>query len=131
MKEKIFNFLTLWITLSVLFFVIVYITNVIDVVTLGGLFAGSFFVGFITYLGLCVLGKVVQGPILSSREGFKIIRLLESWLCMAAFCHEAVLMTTRAFPGWTYEITPMSVFVVLVVLPFLSIYIDQIISREG
>lgn len=130
MKEKFFNFLTLWVTLSTLFFIINYATNVINVVTLGGLFAGSFLVGFIIYLGLCAREKVAKGTVFS-KEDFNVTRLLEAWLCMAAFCHEAVLMTTRAFPGWTYDLTPFSLVFVLVVLPFISVYIDQIISKEG
>jgi len=131
MKQKLFDFLTLWVTLSVLFFIIVYATNVINVVTLGGLFAGSFLVGFIIYLGLCVRTKVAKGTVIAFSGDFSFIRLMEAWLCMAAFCHEAVLMTTRAFPGWTYDLTPVSAIFVLVVLPFLSVYIDQIISKEG
>lgn len=131
MKQKLFYFLTLWVTLSVLFFIINYATNIIDVVTLGGLFAGSFIVGFIIYLGLVVRGKVVKGLVLTAKDGLNITNILEAWLCMAAFCHEAVLMTTRALPGWTYEMTIPSILFVLVALPFASMYIDEILSKEG
>ncbi|MCQ2359027.1 MAG: hypothetical protein MJ055_03065 [Phascolarctobacterium sp.] len=131
MKQKLFNFLTLWVTLSVLFFIINYATNIIDVVTLGGLFAGSFIVGFIIYSGLAVRNKVVKGPVLTTKDGINITHVLEAWLTMAAFCHESVLMTTRALPGWTYEMTIPSILFVLVALPCISIYIDEIISKEG
>lgn len=131
MKQKLFNFVTLWVTLSVLFFIVNYPTHIIDVVTLGGMFAGSFIVGFIIYLGLVVRGKVVKGPVLTAKDGFNVINILEAWLCMAAFCHEAVLMTTRILPGWTYEMTIPSILFVLVALPFASVYIEEILSKEG
>ena len=42
LKEKMYDFATLWLTASVLFFIIEYVTNMLQVVTLGGLVAGSF-----------------------------------------------------------------------------------------
>ena len=124
MKEKIYDFLLLWVTISSLFFIIAYATKFIDVVTLGGLFAGSFIVGLFIYVGLLLRRLVVGGPV---REGANVnlIRLGESWLCMAAFCHEAVLMTTRILPGWTYDINLANMLFNLLIFPLFLTFLDE------
>ena len=45
-----YNLFTQWITLSVMFFLANYVFNFIEVVTLGGLVAGSFIIGAWTVL---------------------------------------------------------------------------------
>ena len=45
-----YNLFTQWITLSVIFFLVNYAFNFIEVVTLGGLVAGSFIIGAWTVL---------------------------------------------------------------------------------
>lgn len=52
LKEKMYNLATLWLTLSVLFFLVEYLTGWLEVVTLGGLVAGAFIEGFFVLLGL-------------------------------------------------------------------------------
>ena len=51
MKERFYNWATMWLTLSVLFFLVEYGTNWLEVVTLGGLVAGAFIEGFIVNMG--------------------------------------------------------------------------------
>ena len=52
MKERFYNWATMWLTLSVLFFLVEYSTNWLEVVTLGGLVVGAFIEGFIVNMGL-------------------------------------------------------------------------------
>lgn len=52
--DIMYNIFTQWITLSVIFFLTVYSTDILDVVTLGGLVAGSFiFAAWSVLLVLC------------------------------------------------------------------------------
>ena len=60
LKEKMYNLATLWLTLSVLFFLVEYLTGWLEVVTLGGLVAGAFIEGFFVLLGLKLMRIVVN-----------------------------------------------------------------------
>ena len=60
MKEKFYNWATMWLTLSVIFFLVEYLTDWLEVVTLGGLVAGAFIEGFIVNMGLGLMWRIVS-----------------------------------------------------------------------
>ena len=62
MKERFYNWATMWLTLSVIFFLVEYGTNWLEVVTLGGLVAGAFIEGFIVNMGLGLMWLIVSKP---------------------------------------------------------------------
>ncbi|MGM9569675.1 MAG: hypothetical protein ACI3XC_06325, partial [Phascolarctobacterium sp.] len=62
MKERFYNWATMWLTLSVIFFLVEYATNWLEVVTLGGLVAGAFIEGFIVNMGLGLMWLIVSKP---------------------------------------------------------------------
>ena len=71
MKERFYNWATMWLTLSVIFFLVEYATNWLEVVTLGGLVAGAFIEGFIVNIGLGLMWLIVS-------KSFKKAQLAEA-----------------------------------------------------
>ena len=55
-----YNLATMWLTLSVIFFLCEYVTGMLQVVTLGGLVAGSFIEGAFMCLGLKLMHVIVD-----------------------------------------------------------------------
>ena len=55
-----YNLATMWLTLSVIFFLCEYVTGMLQVVTLGGLVAGSFIEGAFMCLGLNLMHVIVD-----------------------------------------------------------------------
>ena len=57
----------MWLTLSVIFFLCEYVTGMLQVVTLGGLVAGSFIEGAFMCLGLKLMHVIVDKQFLLTR----------------------------------------------------------------
>ena len=66
MKERFYNWATMWLTLSVIFFLVEYATTWLEVVTLGGLVAGAVIEGFIVNMGLGLMWLIVSKPLSKS-----------------------------------------------------------------
>lgn len=109
-----YNLFTKWITLSTVFFIANYLFNFIEVVTLGGLVAGSFIIGAWTAL----------------IESFA--QRLPNFTGKAAVC-AAVLLGVQALasllPGYKVEASSTLV-VFLVVYSALAILIGNFLNRE-
>ena len=62
MKERFYNWATMWLTCSVIFLLVEYATDWLEVVTLGGLVAGAVIEGFIVNMGLGLMWLIVSKP---------------------------------------------------------------------
>ena len=109
-----YNLFTEWITLATLFFLANYLMTFVEVVTLGGLVAGSFFIGAWTTLV----------ELLSRR--------LPEFTGKAAVC-AGVLLGVQAIesllPGYKIEATG-SLVVFLVIYSGLAILIGKILNER-
>lgn len=109
-----YNLFTQWITLSVIFFLANYAFNFIEVVTLGGLVAGSFLVG--------AWATLVE----------RLAKDLPNFTGKAAVC-AAVLMGVQALeivlPGYKVEASGALV-VFLVSYSALAIFIGKFLDGE-
>lgn len=109
-----YNLFTQWITLGVIFFLANYTFNFIEVVTLGGLVAGSFFMG----AWATVLERLAQR--------------LSNFTGKAAVC-AGVLLGVQALenllPGYEVEVTS-SLIVFLVIYSGLAIFIGKLLNER-
>lgn len=109
-----YNLLTEWLTLSVIFFLADYAGNFIEVVTLGGLVAGSFMIGAWTVLAE------------------RLARKLPAFTGKAAVC-AAVLLGVEALcavlPGYKLEISA-GLVAFLVIYSALAIFIGKFLDSE-
>lgn len=64
-----YNLATMWLTLSVIFFLCEYVTGMLQVVTLGGLVAGSFIEGAFMCLGLKLMHVIVDSSFADKAAG--------------------------------------------------------------
>ena len=132
MKEKLYNFATLWLTLSVIFFIIEYVTDWLEVVTLGGLVAGSFIEGFIVNLGLGLMWKVVGKEMRTASIATffqPTSELAKALIIVAAFTWEGALILSHVMPGYTLHTYLPHVVFLLMIYPALAISLD-IIARQ-
>lgn len=86
-----YNIFTQWLTLSVIFFLADYITGLVDVVTLGGLVAGSFIIGAWTTL-------MQRASTLLPRFTGKALVVASVFMGVQVLC--------QVLPGYTVEVTP-------------------------
>lgn len=133
MKAKIYNLATLWLTLSVLFFLVEYATGWLEVVTLGGLVAGAFIEGVFVVIGLKLKRFVVSKRVYFSLTQFVANRsdALKALVVTAAFSMEGVLTICRALPGYSLNFSIPHAIFLLLVYPLLALDLEQIIMVEG
>lgn len=134
MKAKIYNLATLWLTLSVLFFLVEYATGWLEVVTLGGLVAGAFIEGVFVVIGLKLKRFVVsKGIYFVGWRSFVANRsdALKALVVTAAFSMEGVLTICRALPGYSLNFSIPHAIFLLLVYPVLALDLEQIIMVEG
>lgn len=133
MKAKIYNLATLWLTLSVLFFLVEYATGWLEVVTLGGLVAGAFIEGVFVVIGLKLKSFIVSKRVYFSLTQFVANRsdALKALVVTAAFSMEGVLTICRALPGYSLNFSIPHAIFLLLVYPLVALDLEQIIMVEG
>ena len=127
MKERIYDGVTMWLTLSVIFFLVEYLTDWLEVVTLGGLAAGSFIEGAIVLLGLKLMGRIVSSDFLqgSLRQACsRSTELLKAVIVVAAFSWEGVLTLSKQMPGYTLHSHALHLLFLLVLYPLAAIALE-------
>lgn len=128
-----YNLATMWLTLSVIFFLCEYVTGLLQVVTLGGLVAGSFIQGAVMVLGLKLMHVIVDKP-------FRMAELpqllqyrgdcVKALLIVAAFSLEGTFIICRMLPGYELNFNvPHAVFLLLL-YPAAAIFLDKLMLKE-
>ncbi len=129
-----YNFATMWLTLSVIFFMVEYATQWLEVVTLGGQVAGAFFEGFVVTLGLKLMGKIVSKEFLTCnisqalRRGSETIKAL---IVVAAFAWEGAMILCHVMPGYTMHSHLLHLLFLLVVYPVVAMWLELVMVNEG
>lgn len=133
MKKKIYDLATLWLTLSVCFFLVEYFTEWLEVVTLGGLVAGSFIEGFFMLLGTGVMRLLVsrdfkQAPLarLTAYGG----DLAKALIALAAFSWEGALTLSHVMPSYVLHTNVGHLLFLLLVYPVVALALDLVCKRE-
>ena len=134
MKERFYNWATMWLTLSVIFFLVEYATNWLEVVTLGGLVAGAVIEGFIVNMGLGLMWLIVSKP-------FKQVELTEAMamytelakaiVVVAAFVWEGAITLAKLMPGYTMHTTLPHLIFLLLVYPLVGIVLEILIRKRS
>ena len=134
MKERFYNWATMWLTLSVIFFLVEYATNWLEVVTLGGLVAGAVIEGFIVNMGLGLMWLIVS-------KSFKQVELAEAMtmytelakaiVVVAAFVWEGVITLAKLMPGYTMHTTLPHLIFLLLVYPLVGIVLEILIRKRS
>ena len=109
-----YNLFTQWITLSVIFFLANYAFNFIEVVTLGGLVAGSFIIGALTVL---VERFTKRLPNFTGKAA------MVAGVLLGAQALEVVL------PGYNVEASGV-VVVFLIIYSALAIFIEKFLNER-
>ena len=134
MKERFYNWATMWLTLSVLFFLVEYGTNWLEVVTLGGLVAGAFIEGFIVNMGLGLMWLIVSKPFkeASVTEALGMYSdLAKAIVVTAAFVWEGAITLAKLMPGYTMHSTVPHLLFLLLIYPLMGIVLEKIIRRRS
>ena len=134
MKEKFYNWATMWLTLSVIFFLVEYGTNWLEVVTLGGLVAGSFIEGFIVNMGLGLMWLIVSKTFkeASVTEALGMYSdLAKAIVVTAAFVWEGAITLAKLMPGYTMHSTVPHLVFLLLIYPLMGIVLEKIIRRRS
>ncbi|MGN1087917.1 MAG: hypothetical protein ACI4QQ_02215, partial [Phascolarctobacterium sp.] len=108
MKERFYNWATMWLTLSVIFFLVEYATTWLEVVTLGGLVAGAVIEGFIVNMGLGLMWLIVSKPFKQaelSEAMAMYTELAKAIVVVAAFVWEGAITLAKLMPGYTMHTT--------------------------
>lgn len=132
LKEKLYDFATLWLTASVLFFIVEYSTNLLQVVTLGGLVAGSFMEGLFMFIGLKLMHVIVSKPFKQAawREALAMRSdALKAWLVMAAFSMEGAITVCRMLPGYELNFTLLHGVFLLGVYPVAMLFLEKLYNK--
>ena len=134
MKERFYNWATMWLTLSVIFFLVEYATNWLEVVTLGGLVAGAVIEGFIVNMGLGLMWLIVS-------KSFKQVELAEAMtmytelakaiVVVAAFVWEGAITLAKLMPGYTMHTTLPHLIFLLLVYPLVGIVLEILIRKRS
>lgn len=134
MKERFYNWATMWLTLSVIFFLVEYGTNWLEVVTLGGLVAGAFIEGFIVNMGLGLMWLIVSKPF-KEAELEQVLGmhsdLLKAIVVTAAFVWEGAITLAKLMPGYTMHTSVTHLVFLLLVYPLVGIVLEKIIRRRS
>ena len=134
MKERFYNWATMWLTLSVIFFLVEYATTWLEVVTLGGLVAGAVIEGFIVNIGLGLMWLIVS-------KSFKQVELAEAMtmytelakaiVVVAAFVWEGVITLAKLMLGYTMHTTLPHLIFLLLVYPLVGIVLEILIRKRS
>ena len=134
MKERFYNWATMWLTLSVIFFLVEYATTWLEVVTLGGLVAGAVIEGFIVNMGLGLMWLIVS-------KSFKQVELAEAMtmytelakaiVVVAAFVWEGAITLAKLMPGYTMHTTLPHLIFLLLVYPLVGIFLEILIRKRS
>lgn len=134
MKERFYNWATMWLTLSVIFFLVEYGTNWLEVVTLGGLVAGAFIEGFIVNMGLGLMWLIVSKPFkqapLAEAMGM-YTELAKAIVVVAAFVWESAITLAKLMPGYTLHTSLPHLVFLLVVYPLVGIVLEILIRKRS
>ena len=134
MKERFYNWATMWLTLSVIFFLVEYGTNWLEVVTLGGLVAGAFIEGFIVNMGLGLMWLIVSKPFkqapLAEAMGM-YTELAKAIVVVAAFVWESAITLAKLMPGYTLHTSLPNLVFLLVVYPLVGIVLEILIRKRS
>ncbi|WP_293722093.1 hypothetical protein [uncultured Phascolarctobacterium sp.] len=128
-----YNLATMWLTLSVIFFLCEYVTGMLQVVTLGGLVAGSFIEGAFMCLGLQLMHVIVDKKFLLTRLQELAKRRndsLKAMLVMAAFSLEGAVTVCRMLPGYDLNFGIMHGIFLLLLYPAAAIFLDKLMLKE-
>lgn len=132
LKEKLYDFATVWLTVSVLFFIVEYFTSLLQVVTLGGLVAGSFIEGLFMFLGLKLMHIIVSKEFKQAawREAITMRSdALKAWLVMAAFSMEGAITVCRMLPGYELNFNTAHGVFLLLVYPVAVLYLEKLYNK--
>ena len=131
--KTMYNLATMWLTLSVIFFLCEYVTGMLQVVTLGGLVAGSFIEGAFPCLGLKPMQVIVDKLFLLTRLQELAKRRndsLKAMLVMAAFSLEGAVTVCRMLPGYDLNFVIMHGILLLLLYPAAAIVLDKLMLKE-
>lgn len=124
--------MTMWLTISLIFFIVEYLTDWLEVVTLGGLVAGSFVVGLFVVLGLgltkLTCSKELYADTLEGKERY--IEWGKGMVITAAFVWQGVLTVCRVLPGYTLHSNLPHVLFLLLLLPYGSISMHILMKKR-
>ena len=134
MKERFYNWATMWLTCSVVFLLVEYATDWLEVVTLGGLVAGAVIEGFIVNMGLGLMWLIVSKPFkeASVTEALGMYSdLAKAIVVTAAFVWEGAITLAKLMPGYTMHSTFPHLMFLLLIYPLVGIVLEKIIRRRS
>lgn len=134
MKERFYNWATMWLTCSVFFLLVEYATDWLEVVTLGGLVAGAVIEGFIVNMGLGLMWLIVSKPFkeASVTEALGMYGdLAKAIVVTAAFVWEGAITLAKLMPGYTMHSTFPHLMFLLLIYPLVGIVLEKIIRRRS
>ena len=134
MKERFYNWATMWLTCSVFFLLVEYATDWLEVVTLGGLVAGAVIEGFIVNMGLGLMWLIVSKPFkeASVTEALGMYSdLAKAIVVTAAFVWEGAITLAKLMPGYTMHSTFPHLMFLLLIYPLVGIVLEKIIRRRS
>ena len=134
MKERFYNWATMWLTCSVIFLFVEYATDWLEVVTLGGLVAGAVIEGFIVNMGLGLMWLIVSKPFkeASVTEALGMYSdLAKAIVVTAAFVWEGAITLAKLMPGYTMHSTFPHLMFLLLIYPLMGIVLEKIIRRRS
>ena len=134
MKERFYNWATMWLTCSVIFLLVEYATDWLEVVTLGGLVAGAVIEGFIVNMGLGLMWLIVSKPFkeASVTEALGMDGdLAKAIVVTAAFVWEGAITLAKLMPGYTMHSTLPHLIFLLLIYPLVGIVLEKIIRRRS
>ena len=134
MKERFYNWATMWLTCSVIFLFVEYATDWLEVVTLGGLVAGAVIEGFIVNMGLGLMWLIVSKPFkeASVTEALGMYGdLAKAIVVTAAFVWEGAITLAKLMPGYTMHSTVPHLVFLLLIYPLMGIVLEKIIRRRS
>ena len=134
MKERFYNWATMWLTCSVIFLLVEYATDWLEVVTLGGLVAGAVIEGFIVNMGLGLMWLIVSKTFkeASVTEALGMYSdLAKAIVVTAAFVCEGAITLAKLMPGYTMHSTFPHLMFLLLIYPLMGIVLEKIIRRRS
>lgn len=128
-----YNLATIWLTVSVLFFLAEYLTGWLEVVTLGGLAAGSFIEGAFVVLGLKLMRFIVPKDFYRASVSAALQRradVIKALVVVAAFSLEGALTICRALPGYALNFSIAHGIFLILVYPALAVVLEKTIQSK-
>lgn len=132
LKKKLYDFMTMWLTMSLIFFCAEYFTEWLEVVTFGGLVVGSGVVGLFAVFGLALGRRVASKELyqgnLSGTEAY--MEWAKALVVTAAFIWQGVLTICRVLPGYTMHSTLSHTVFLLLLLPLTGVKLHMLIKKK-